>query len=115
MIRPMVGSLREPQVHVANDIGSEFAFEAYPNPFTPGTGMANFNFTLTESSVVSAIMYDDLGRALRTLADRRFEKGEHALFWDGKDSDGGFVLNGVYTCQLSTGARTIALRLLVIR
>jgi hypothetical protein len=115
MIRPMVGSFGKPQMHVAEDVESRFAFEAYPNPFTPGASRANFSFTLPKSSVVSAILYDDLGRAVRTLVDRRLEEGTHTLHWDGRDSDGHFVLNGIYTCRLQSDDQTLFVRLLVIR
>ncbi len=114
MIRPMVGSFNRQPAHANHSI-DPFTFDAYPNPFTPGSTDAHFSITLPESSLVSAVLYDDLGRAIRTLADRMFEQGEHTLRWDGKDSDGAFVLNGVYTCQLKSNDRSVSVRLLVIR
>lgn len=51
--------------------------EIYPNPFN---ATSTLRFTLPESGVVRAIVYDVLGREVARLADGMYPVGEHQLF-----------------------------------
>lgn len=116
MIRVMVGSLGSIHVNVASEIPNNFAFErSYPNPFTPGVNSTEMNFTLPESSVVSLIIYDEIGREIRTLVNGRLEEGRHTLHWDGRKANGEFVSAGVYFCRLSNSDNVVLVRIIAVQ
>jgi hypothetical protein len=69
---------------------------------TPFSSAGHASFDLTERSRVHVCIYDAAGRRVVVLADRVFEAGSHALPWDGRDSGGGVVRNGVYFVRLES-------------
>jgi hypothetical protein len=73
---------------------------ARPNPFT---GTVAVPLDLPARVQVRATVYDVLGRRVRTLADRLFEAGPHALLWDGRDESGRAASPGVYFCRVEAG------------
>ncbi|MBC8395465.1 MAG: S8 family serine peptidase [Candidatus Marinimicrobia bacterium] len=66
---------------------------AYPNPFNPTT---TIRFDLPERSRVSMVVYDILGRTVRTLIQNTIEPGFHEVIWGGKDNNGNSVSTGMY-------------------
>ena len=81
------------------------------------SGEATIEFTLTRADRVEVRVYDVTGRLMRTLADRPFSPGEHAIRWDGIDDRGQRVPHGVYFTQtrfLDSGYRDTR-KLVVLR
>jgi hypothetical protein len=68
-----------------------------PNPFTEGT---EFKLTMPQSSHIRIIVYDLLGREVRTLWEGAREAGEYPVPWDGNDRLGNPVVPGIYICVL---------------
>ncbi len=75
--------------------------KAYPNPFNPAT---QIDFSLATESSVRLIVYDVLGRTVRTLvrADEGLAAGFYSVTWDGHDAAGRPVGNGLYFYRLTT-------------
>jgi hypothetical protein len=71
----------------------------------PVTGSAAMRLGLAQPDRVIAGVYDLAGRRVRTLADARFEAGEHVLVWDGNDDAGRRVRPGVYLARVRYEAR----------
>jgi len=71
----------------------------YPNPFNPRTSIS---FGLPEKSAVSLDIYDLLGRKIARIIDDEMDAGQHAITWDGKDSNGSSVSSGIYFYRLVT-------------
>jgi len=75
---------------------------AYPNPFNTSTNIeydiANIGDHLTH---VRIIIYDVLGRTVRTVIDEKQYPGRHEAFWDGQDQSGNPVPSGVYFARLN--------------
>jgi len=69
----------------------------HPNPFNPTT---TIRYDLPEASVVSLMIYDILGREVRTLLYTREEAGFKNLLWDGKDNSGNIASAGIYIYAL---------------
>ena len=84
----------------------------YPNPFRAHTTLA---FTLPERNEVRLVIYDVLGRRVRTLADRPFQAGRHAMRWDGRNAAGQPVASGIYLGRLEVGDRHHIQRLVLVR
>ncbi|MBN1825983.1 MAG: alpha amylase C-terminal domain-containing protein [Candidatus Eisenbacteria bacterium] len=75
---------------------------AHPNPFNPSTEIV---FNLPAAGNARVRVFDISGRAVRTLADRDFDAGEHALPWNGRDDRGNAVASGVYLVRMDAGDR----------
>jgi flagellar hook assembly protein FlgD len=64
---------------------------------------------------VRLVIYDVLGRRVRTLADRPFQAGRHAMRWDGRNAAGQPVASGIYLGRLEVGDRHHIQRLVLVR
>lgn len=71
----------------------------FPNPFNPTT---EIRFTLARSEHVKLVIYDILGRKVRTLIDHNMSNGRHASLWNGRNDAGNSVASGVYVYRLET-------------
>jgi hypothetical protein len=86
---------------------------AYPNPFNAGTLIP---LTLDQSTApLSLVVYDALGRQVRTLAARALPAGLHTLEWDGRDDQGQAVGSGAYVVELRLGAWRQTRKLLLLK
>ncbi len=66
----------------------------FANPFTSST---TFIFSLPEKGKVALIIYDRLGKKVRTIfKDDYKNEGIYFIKWDGKDSENREILPGVY-------------------
>jgi hypothetical protein len=80
---------------------TRFALEQNrPNPFARSSGI---HFALPAGAMVRLEVFDPQGRRLRTLANRHFPPGFHAIAWDQRDDEGGVVSPGVYFYRLQAG------------
>jgi len=71
-----------------------------PNPFRTRTEV---RFNLGRPGRVSLVVYDVMGREIRSLARGLWlEAGAHSLGWDGTGRDGGAAATGVYFVRLKT-------------
>lgn len=69
----------------------------FPNPFNPTT---TIRYDLPGASYISLVIYDILGREVRTLLDRREEAGYKSFVWNGKDNAGNIASAGIYIYAL---------------
>ncbi len=73
----------------------------YPNPFNPTT---NIRFSLPVSKEISLIVYDMLGREVKTLlAGQELASGSYEATWDGTNNFGHKVASGNYIYTLKYG------------
>ena len=80
----------------------EFALDQnYPNPFNPST---TIRFALPKDAVVSLRVYDELGREVRTLVNRRLNAGYQQVVWDGRNEFGAQVASGMYIYRITAGS-----------
>jgi YVTN family beta-propeller protein len=73
-----------------------------PNPFRASTGVS---FGLARRGSVDLVVYDVLGRRVRTLArGLTLGAGPQSIRWDGRDDSGRSIGSGVYFVRLKTGS-----------
>ena len=90
-----VTSIRD---HYANTVPAEFhLFQNYPNPFNPTT---QISFLMPQSAEVKVVIYDMLGRKVRTVFEGHRGVGLHTVTWDGKNDSGLSVASGTYIYNL---------------
>jgi len=77
----------------------------YPNPFNPET---KIEYRLAESGQVDIVVYDLLGRKVKTLVDEKQVAGNYNIYWHGNDTNGFKTASGTYLIVLRTieGMRT---------
>jgi hypothetical protein len=79
----------------------------YPNPFNPSTMIS---FSLQKTSVVTLMVYDQLGRQINTLVNQELPAGLHSYRFEGRN-----LSNGVYLYKLSTGDFTITRKMILLK
>jgi hypothetical protein len=72
----------------------------YPNPFNPITTIL---FDLPEQSHITIVIYDMLGRQVRTLINQTQEGGFKSVIWNSTNDYGKPVSAGVYLYQIQAG------------
>jgi hypothetical protein len=80
----------------------EYKLEAnYPNPFNPTT---TIRFSLPVNKQISLVVYDVLGREVKTLINsQQMKKGSYEVTWDGTNNFGNEVASGTYIYRLEYG------------
>ena len=83
------------------DIPEVFALhQNYPNPFNPITTL---RYDLPEQATVNIIIYDMLGRRVKTVVNTTQEAGFKSVIWDATNSQGKPVSAGLYLYQIQAG------------
>jgi PKD repeat protein len=79
----------------------EFALhQNYPNPFNPVTTL---RYDLPENGLVTIIIYDMLGREVKTLINQNQDAGYRSVIWNATNDAGQPVSAGIYLYQIQAG------------
>ncbi len=84
----------------------------YPNPFNPGT---TITYRLGQPERVSLVVFDNLGRKIRTLVDAAQAAGTHQIRWEGRNEGNQPVASGVYYYRLRAGGETRVGKMLLLK
>jgi len=77
---------------------NQFALhQNYPNPFNPTT---QIQFDIATAGKARLIIYDVLGRQVRTLVNGEFPVGKFTVTWDGRNNTKQMVSTGVYFVRM---------------
>lgn len=88
-------------------------YQNYPNPFNPET---TIRYIVAENTHrVNLVIYDVLGKVVRTLVDEAKSVGEHNIQWDGKDDLGRSVASGIYIYKLSVRGFVQTKKMVLVR
>ena len=82
-------------------------FQNYPNPFNPST---KINYQLNVKSNVTLIVYDMIGKTVKTLVNEFQFPGEHSVTFDAND-----LSSGVYYYKLKAGNFEQSRKMLLLR
>lgn len=75
----------------------------FPNPLYMSSGPATVRYDVDRTGEVKLVLYNVLGRKVRTLVDGTHSRGTFTTTWDGRDDGGRRVASGVYFCRMTTG------------
>jgi hypothetical protein len=81
----------------------------------PTAGSAEIRYSIRVPSHVRLEIYDVTGRLVRVMLDESRGAGKHVAVWDGRNSAGRTVGNGIYYARLRSGGASSDSRLVVIR
>ena len=73
--------------------------EFSPNPFAP-RHEGHLRFTMAKDGPARVEIFDLQGRLVNTVFEGRAKTGDNEASWDGRDSSGQYVANGVYFYRL---------------
>ena len=84
----------------------------YPNPFNAQTKIV---FSVAHPGVVSAQIFDLMGRQMIESSVAVSSPGKHAYIWNGTNQEGNTVSTGIYFVRLSAGKTTATGKLLFLK
>jgi hypothetical protein len=84
----------------------------FPNPFNPTTAIT---YELSQRGHISLVVYDALGREVKTLYSGVHDAGTYRAHWDGTDANGTRVASGVYYSRLTSGQGIQTIKMLLIK
>jgi BNR repeat-like domain len=97
--RQTEGTSSEADVEVATPSPTQYCLRgAFPNPFNPST---RIDYQLPSDGMVTAVIYDILGRPVAELVNRWQTAGSHSTRWNGSN-----VSSGLYICRLTVSSGT---------
>lgn len=97
-----------PEKKPARNIG----IKVYPSIIR---NQATIIYNLPNSDCTRIQIYDKSGILVRTLIDTYKTSGSHRVNWNGRDTNGAFVSNGIYFVKLSCGNHASSCPLIVVR
>ncbi len=97
----------------ADHMPNSFALhQNYPNPFNPST---RIQFDLANGENVKLIVYDVLGRQVRTLVSGNMDAGSYTVNWNGQNNAGQAVSTGVYFVRMVAGDYVSVTKMTLLR
>jgi hypothetical protein len=83
----------------------------FPNPFNPST---TITYSLPNTGHVELVIYDMLGKKVRTLVNQEQTARNYMMTWDGRDQDGNLLPSGSYTYTLTFDHETLISRRMIL-
>jgi photosystem II stability/assembly factor-like uncharacterized protein len=93
---------------ISNKVPGDFKlYQNYPNPFNPAT---TIEFDIPMTSLAKLIIYDLLGREVKTLVNEELKAGIYTVDFDGSDIGSGVYFYCLITNEFSETKKMILLR-----
>lgn len=103
-----LGHCGDNPVNVSGNLPTEFKLNPnYPNPFNPVT---KISFDIPKQSFVALIVYDQLGRKVRTLVNEVKSAGSYIIDFNGSD-----LSSGIYFYRIETESFKDTKRMILIK
>ncbi len=87
-------------------------FQNYPNPFNPSTII---QYTLPDEQYVRVVIFDMLGKEIKTLVSDIESAGIKSVVWDGTNANGQTLSGGIYFYRVTAGQQTETKRMLLLK
>ena len=84
----------------------------FPNPFNPET---TIRFNIAVESIVSIDIFNIRGQMVKRLLDGFYERGSHAVVWDGRDETNREMGSGVYFYRMVAGEVVETRRMVLLK
>jgi hypothetical protein len=105
----LAAGIDEPLAQVVRSYSLE---QNYPNPFNPTT---KISYSLGTSGPIKLVIFDVLGRQVRTLVDEIKSVGIYQVEWDSRNAAGQLVPTGIYFYQLTSGQGVLTKKMLLVK
>jgi hypothetical protein len=84
----------------------------YPNPFNPST---TITFSVPQRENVKIVVFDILGKLVKTVVDKEVGAGNYSVVWEGKDDNGEKVASGMYLYRIQAGSFSAVKKMLMVK
>lgn len=84
----------------------------HPNPFRTSISI---EYELPSETQVSLKIYNSAGRVIRTLVDKRLQKGKCEVYWNRDYINGSKAPDGVYFCKFETDTYSETKKIIVLK
>lgn len=84
----------------------------FPNPFNPST---EIRYNLLKNDKVSIIIYDMLGKEVKTLVNGNMNAGVNSIIWNGVTNEGTAAATGTYFVKLVTSSGTDTRKMMLLK
>jgi hypothetical protein len=91
---------------------ADFDLQSHPNPFNESTKIF---YKIPENNQVVITVFNLLGEKMAILVDEKMTKGDYSIVWNGTDSKGNKVTQGVYFIEIQSGNRTQVVKTVKMR
>ena len=97
-----------------NDVvpGTFALHQNYPNPFNPVTSIG---FELPERTDISLVVYDLLGKKVKTLVNQNLGTGSYQIKWNGLSDHGEMLPSGMYFYELNSSDFRSVKKLILVK
>lgn len=86
----------------------------YPNPFNAQTQI-KYLLANKHEQETRLVIFDLLGRHIRTLVNKKQPAGTYQVIWDGKDDEGKEIARGIYYYRITSGSFIKTKKMLFIK
>ncbi len=93
-------------------LDSYHLYANYPNPFNPST---TIRYEIPKNEYVKLVVYDMLGREVKTLFEGNQIAGSHQVVWDGTNNAGQPVSAGTYIYTLIAGGHRLSQKMQLVK
>jgi|GEM_PF-6195304 len=97
---------------VRERVPGKYTIALFPNPFN---STLNIVLNYPQEKNLKVVIYDVLGREVRSLYNDKFSGGELKIVWDGKDYEGHFVPSGVYFLDVRGNSKSFTRKVVYLR
>ena len=84
----------------------------YPNPFSFET---IFEYSVFSHNKVQLLIYNSLGQLVTVVVNKNQSANTYKVVWNGTDSSGNKLNNGIYTYQFSVGNKVITRNIILMK
>jgi len=86
-------------------------YQNYPNPFNPTT---TIEYVIGNDNYVKIDIFNISGQLIRSLINKRKNKGIHRIIWNGYDNAGNRAASGIYVYRLKAGDILLSRKMLML-
>ncbi len=90
----------------------KYAFDIFPNPFVT---QARIDYAVPKQTLVEMVIYDIIGRQVKTLVSEIQKPGYYSTVWNGLDDKGRAVSSGIYFIRIEVDKFKTQDKILLLR
>jgi len=103
----------KPENQLEKSLPVEFRLlQNYPNPFNPITALT---FDIPQNCQVEISIFNQLGQRVKKLVEKNFNAGTHQIHWDGTNTKGDVVTNGIYFGIFKAGRYSQFIKMILLK
>ncbi|MGQ9664096.1 MAG: FlgD immunoglobulin-like domain containing protein [bacterium] len=112
MMRVYTEQIQGTEENHINPAGKFVLYQPGPNPFTE---IIHIRFNIPELQTLKLNIYDVTGRMVKSLINGKIAKGEHNIFWNGRDENNRALSSGIYFLKVDYKDEVFTRKIIMIK